>query len=218
MEALLTAGGGLLSDTRTVQGMHFYLAATGRLRAAASQLFHRQRVRGSVRSHEVPVIRTSELLASIQKTAPVGSAVGWQVKRHCYSPSTLPGGRVQTLMRVSTMIAEAEPALRQGPGPSGGDAGLEAFREAAAAGANLVPLFQRILSDHLTPVLAYRCLVREDERTAPSFLFESVINGDQQASSRHAAPSPSTNCVRTYTRSRGLQLCAADATLRARTC
>ncbi len=54
-----------------------------------------------------------------------------------------------------------------------------AFKE-AAAGTNLVPLFQRILSDHLTPVLAYRCLVAEDDRAAPSFLFESVVNGDQQ--------------------------------------
>lgn len=43
-----------------------------------------------------------------------------------------------------------------------------------------MPLFQRILSDHLTPVLAYRCLVAEDERSAPSFLFESVVNGEQQ--------------------------------------
>jgi hypothetical protein len=57
-----------------------------------------------------------------------------------------------------------------------------AFREAAGSGANLIPLSQRILSDHLTPVLAYRCLVREDQRSAPSFLFESVVNGDQQVS------------------------------------
>ncbi|KAI8536261.1 hypothetical protein RHMOL_Rhmol10G0243000 [Rhododendron molle] len=47
------------------------------------------------------------------------------------------------------------------------------FREAAEHG-DLVPLYQTILSDHLTPVLAYRCLVKEDERDAPSFLFESV--------------------------------------------
>ena len=29
-------------------------------------------------------------------------------------------------------------------------------------------------------VLAYRCLVKEDDREAPSFLFESVVNGTQQ--------------------------------------
>ncbi len=78
--------------------------------------------------------------------------------------------------------AELEAALSEAPSTSGDEA-LDSFREAARV-ANLVPLFQRILSDHLTPVLAYRCLVKEDERTAPSFLFESVINGDQQASER----------------------------------
>eukprot|EP00850_Spirogloea_muscicola_P014166 SM000100S09393 [mRNA] locus=s100:125907:129338:+ [translate_table: standard] len=38
-------------------------------------------------------------------------------------------------------------------------------------------MFRRIFSDHLTPVLAYRCLVKEDDREAPSFLFESVETG-----------------------------------------
>ncbi|XP_031271171.1 anthranilate synthase alpha subunit 2, chloroplastic isoform X3 [Pistacia vera] len=42
---------------------------------------------------------------------------------------------------------------------------------------NLIPLYRCIFSDHLTPVLAYRCLVKEDDRDAPSFLFESVEPG-----------------------------------------
>lgn len=50
------------------------------------------------------------------------------------------------------------------------------FKDAAKHG-NLIPLFKPIFSDHLTPVLAYRCLVKEDERDAPSFLFESVEPG-----------------------------------------
>lgn len=50
------------------------------------------------------------------------------------------------------------------------------FLEAAQRG-NLVPMYRRIFADHLTPVLAYRCLVKEDDREAPSFLFESVENG-----------------------------------------
>ncbi|EYU45742.1 hypothetical protein ABFS82_O000500 [Erythranthe guttata] len=50
------------------------------------------------------------------------------------------------------------------------------FKEAAKDG-NLIPLYRPIFSDHLTPVLAYRCLVKEDERDAPSFLFESVDPG-----------------------------------------
>ncbi|XP_022752654.1 anthranilate synthase alpha subunit 2, chloroplastic-like isoform X2 [Durio zibethinus] len=52
------------------------------------------------------------------------------------------------------------------------------FREASKNG-NLVPLYRCIFSDHLTPVLAYRCLVKEDDRDAPSFLFESVEPGLQ---------------------------------------
>ncbi|KAK3148883.1 hypothetical protein QOZ80_3AG0209940 [Eleusine coracana subsp. coracana] len=51
------------------------------------------------------------------------------------------------------------------------------FKDAAAKGRNLLPLKRSIFSDHLTPVLAYRCLVKEDDREAPSFLFESVEQG-----------------------------------------
>ncbi|MFO0894271.1 MAG: anthranilate synthase component I [Phycisphaerales bacterium] len=42
---------------------------------------------------------------------------------------------------------------------------------------NLLILRRRLMSDHLTPVLAYRRLVAPDARTAPSFLFESVEQG-----------------------------------------
>lgn len=52
------------------------------------------------------------------------------------------------------------------------------FAEASERG-NLVPLYRCIFSDHLTPVLAYRCLVQEDDREAPSFLFESVEPGSR---------------------------------------
>ncbi|XP_022148463.1 anthranilate synthase alpha subunit 2, chloroplastic [Momordica charantia] len=54
----------------------------------------------------------------------------------------------------------------------------EAFTEASKKG-NLIPLHRCIFSDHLSPVLAYRCLVKEDDRDAPSFLFESVEPGMQ---------------------------------------
>ena len=50
---------------------------------------------------------------------------------------------------------------------------LATFRRLSRQG-NLVALVQRVMSDQLTPVLAYRRLVSPDERTAPSFLLESV--------------------------------------------
>ncbi len=43
----------------------------------------------------------------------------------------------------------------------------------------LIPVYMRLLSDTLTPVLAYRRLVKGDDRMAPSFLLESVVGGDQ---------------------------------------
>ncbi len=49
----------------------------------------------------------------------------------------------------------------------------------APGGRLLVPMYRRLFSDTLTPVLAYRRLVRPDSRMAPSFLLESVVGGDQ---------------------------------------
>ena len=54
------------------------------------------------------------------------------------------------------------------------------FRElATTAPKALIPVMRRVMSDTLTPVLAYRRLVHNDERMAPSFLLESVIGGDR---------------------------------------
>src|SRR4051812_35911687 len=57
--------------------------------------------------------------------------------------------------------------------------------ERAASGSSdtrtlMIPLALALLGDQLTPVLAYRRLVAPDERTAPSFLFESVEGGERQ--------------------------------------
>src|SRR3954470_4560615 len=62
---------------------------------------------------------------------------------------------------------------------------VRAERAAGGAGAAdartlMIPLAVALLGDQLTPVLAYRRLVAPDERTAPSFLFESVEGGERQ--------------------------------------
>ncbi|KAL0911822.1 hypothetical protein M5K25_019989 [Dendrobium thyrsiflorum] len=54
---------------------------------------------------------------------------------------------------------------------------LARFAYAVQMGSNLVPLYRCIFCDHLTPILAYRCLVEEDDTESPSFLFESVEQG-----------------------------------------
>tara|TARA_R110000737_G_scaffold251825_2_gene261271 strand:+ start:68538 stop:70181 length:1644 start_codon:yes stop_codon:yes gene_type:complete len=48
----------------------------------------------------------------------------------------------------------------------------------------VIPIGIRVLADQLTPVLAYRRLVSADDRTAPSFLLESVEGGTHQG--RHS--------------------------------
>jgi anthranilate synthase component 1 len=50
---------------------------------------------------------------------------------------------------------------------------------ASATATLLIPMARRLMSDTLTPVLAYRRLVRPDDRMAPSFLLESVVAGDR---------------------------------------
>lgn len=58
-----------------------------------------------------------------------------------------------------------------------------------------MPLSARIFSDHLTPVLAYRCLVDESDSQLPSFLLESVVNGDQQGRYSFVGSSPALEVV-----------------------
>ncbi len=48
----------------------------------------------------------------------------------------------------------------------------------------VVPVCVSLLDDQLTPVVAYRRLVAQDEREAPSFLLESVEGGERQG--RHS--------------------------------
>ncbi|PNW83101.1 hypothetical protein CHLRE_06g306601v5 [Chlamydomonas reinhardtii] len=80
------------------------------------------------------------------------------------------------------------------------DAGFQKFLDAVKSGANLVPLSQRIFSDHLTPVSAYRCLVPEGDSQLPSFLLESVVNGDQQGRYSFLGSSPALEVVATQDR------------------
>ncbi|XP_062092515.1 anthranilate synthase alpha subunit 1, chloroplastic [Humulus lupulus] len=87
----------------------------------------------------------------------------------CHSPVPVIGGL--TTRRTSTSLTLKCCSL---PTPSTSLVDdSKKFREAAKKG-NLVPLYQCIFSDQLTPILAYRCLVKEDDREAPSFLCESV--------------------------------------------
>jgi len=70
----------------------------------------------------------------------------------------------------------------------------DTFRSLAAPG-RVIMLHQRILGDQMTPVLAYRRLVAPDERTAPSFLLESVEGGERQGRYSILGAQPSIEVV-----------------------
>ena len=60
---------------------------------------------------------------------------------------------------------------------------------------DVIPVVRRIMADHLSPVLAYRRLVAADDRTAPSFLFESVENGDEVGRFSFLGSDPSVEII-----------------------
>jgi anthranilate synthase component 1 len=60
---------------------------------------------------------------------------------------------------------------------------------------DVIPVVRRIMADHLSPVLAYRRLVAMDNRTAPSFLFESVENGDEVGRFSFLGSDPSVELI-----------------------
>lgn len=63
------------------------------------------------------------------------------------------------------------------------DAFLHAVAAARATGERrtlVAPIIRSLIADHLTPTTAYRRLVAPDDRLAPSFLLESVEQGERQ--------------------------------------
>eukprot|EP00195_Chlamydomonas_chlamydogama_P007623 CAMPEP_0202908288 /NCGR_PEP_ID=MMETSP1392-20130828/45531_1 /ASSEMBLY_ACC=CAM_ASM_000868 /TAXON_ID=225041 /ORGANISM="Chlamydomonas chlamydogama, Strain SAG 11-48b" /LENGTH=624 /DNA_ID=CAMNT_0049597547 /DNA_START=85 /DNA_END=1959 /DNA_ORIENTATION=- len=95
----------------------------------------------------------------------------------------------------SPRVASATSAPSSSPNPE-----FDRFVQAVKDGANVVPLCRRIFSDHLTPVMAYRCLVKENDVNAPSFLLESVVNGDQQGRYSFVGAMPAMEVVATKNR------------------
>ncbi len=76
---------------------------------------------------------------------------------------------------------------------------------ATQEGVTLVPMYRRLLSDLLTPVLAYRRLVQPDERMAPSFLLESVVGGNRIGRYSYIGVRPAAQMI-----VRGQQVCYVD--------
>ncbi len=63
-----------------------------------------------------------------------------------------------------------------------------------------IPVAEALFADQLTPVLAYRRLVAPDQRTAPSFLLESVEGGERQGRHSILGAQPTHDVVANATR------------------
>ncbi len=74
-------------------------------------------------------------------------------------------------------------------------AGVDRARAQTPHKTLFVPVCVRLLDDQLTPVLAYRRLVALDERTAPSFMFESVEGGERQGRHSILGAQPATEVI-----------------------
>ena len=73
---------------------------------------------------------------------------------------------------------------------------FERFKALAESGrGNLIPVYRRLMSDQLTPVLVYRRIVRPDDRMAPSFLLESVVGGERIGRYSYAAAQPAAQVI-----------------------
>ncbi|KAG4934893.1 hypothetical protein JHK85_049812 [Glycine max] len=124
---------------------------------------------------ELEAVVVTEFAKMLSATLPVsltsakGSSLAFSRRMvpsgHRLSPATLTGvslSRAPLTLRCSSLSNT----------PSYVEEGRK-FVEASKNG-NLIPLCQSIFADQLTPVLAYRILVKEDDWEAPSFLLESA--------------------------------------------
>ncbi|GAX76879.1 hypothetical protein CEUSTIGMA_g4325.t1 [Chlamydomonas eustigma] len=101
---------------------------------------------------------------------------------------------------TSTVPESATEHSSNGAGPASIIQSMEEFQrftEAVRSGGNVVPVCRRIFSDQLTPVVAYRCLIQDNDVNAPSFLLESVVNGDQQGRYSFVGAMPAMEVIAT---------------------
>ncbi len=104
-----------------------------------------------------------------------------QCKRSIFPPRS-PHGR----HALVASIAERPRVVGGGVAPSAedfnsydGSNALEFSLLAQGEGVRMVPMWRKLFSDQLTPVVAYRCLVKEGDDEIPSFLLESVHTGER---------------------------------------
>lgn len=97
---------------------------------------------------------------------------------HAYPPSALPTRCTLSTGETVVVGGGVTPSADKFTAYDGQN--LEAFiKLASQPNVRMVPLWQKVFSDQLTPVEAYRCLVSEKDLATPSFLLESVNHANQ---------------------------------------
>lgn len=143
---------------------------------ACTSIGYTQSMRGTCHCLVQPSLRSCQGHPSC--LAPTPACTGSSAR--CSRSLTSAAATASATSTAQTAASRAAPVAATASAPAPVDAEFERFHAAVQSGANVVPVCRRIFSDQLTPVLAYRCLVKENDTTSPSFLLESVVNGDQQ--------------------------------------
>lgn len=127
---------------------------------------------------------------SPSKSTPFFASRGTRLK--CRQTLREPGG-ANKLRRQATKRATPSASIAEQPRVAGGGIARPAedfdvydgldqsqfARLASGPGVRMVPMWRKLFSDQLTPVVAYRCLVKEGDLDVPSFLLESVHTGER---------------------------------------
>lgn len=108
------------------------------------------------------------------------------LRRRLTSPRRLKGRHRRIVPVACSRVVQGTRVVGGGIAPSEQDfdcydgIDLESFSKLANQdGVRMVPMWRKVFSDQLTPVVAYRCLVKEGDIDLSSFLLESVHTGER---------------------------------------
>jgi len=171
------------------QGLARHRAGPGGSPSGARTQQQQQQQHGTPAAAAAPPSRRRSRAASPRSATAAAAAAAAAPRSGAQAPVDRPPRRVASAAAAPAAAAAAANAAANanaanGAAPSHSSSSSSSFEAFAAAarqpGVNVVPVYRRLFSDHLTPVLAYRCLVRDVRDVgSPSFLLESVVNGDQ---------------------------------------
>jgi len=130
-------------------------------------------------THPIPQILSSQMQAFTPTSVPL-----LRFNRHpCInrrSAARSPSFRIRAQLNETSTVPGGGISLPSGAFDQYDGRDYAMFEQLAESPhVRMVPLWQKLFSDQITPVLAYRCLVGETDINVPSFLLESVHTGER---------------------------------------